>query len=102
MKRLLSIVILVLIGAFSYFAYTVVATSKLADRDKSIQDLQSRLDYSIKSAEQQKKAFAAEKERIHDAMVILLPKQKEVIDNAFSPPAPATQPTTAPSTQPAK
>jgi hypothetical protein len=100
MKRLIPIVLLIALGLFSYFAYTVVSTSNsealkatLESRDKEIAELK-------KAHAEQISVLVNEKARIRDAMVILFPQQKQAIVTAFTQPEPDDWSTTQPTTKP--
>jgi hypothetical protein len=101
MKKVLPIVFLIALGAISYAAYVVVTNNNVSSLQQQLTeanaknaDLTSRLEYAGKSS-------SSEKQSIHDVLVVALPHSKEVIDGAFHI-APATQPTTIPTTQSSK
>jgi len=94
-KRFFVLLVLVLIGGFSYFSYVVVQNEREKDLDNEIAGLKSQVEDKNKEIQKLKETYQGEKKNIKDALTIILPQQSSLIESAFSDPA-----ITLPSTQP--
>lgn len=99
MKRAVPIIVILVIGMLSYFAYTVVNDAKNTQVRNENDALKKQVADLTKSVRARDESHAKHISQIHDTLVIALPQSKEIIENVFNP---STKPaTTAPAaTQP--
>lgn len=95
MQRIIVIVLLIVLGAFCYFAFEVVNSNTVSDLKNQNAQLQQQVSAEKQAHTDDLSAQKADKQRVRDALVIMFPAQKEGIDGVFNP-SPSTKPTTAP------